>query len=353
MWALLVRLSVGSLLATAALGWCQPTTFKRPVADAGIWRERRAGSAPGISGFEPPRSLAPLVRFVAPSVVNVSVRNEGGTRSLGSGFVINERGLIVTNAHVIERAQKIVVRTSDGHEFQATVLGRDMATDLALLSGNAGRGLSPAILADSDRLETGDFVVAIGSPLGLDMSVTHGLISARERVLGVGPYDDFIQTNALINPGKSGGPLFDMNGEVVGVATAIASRGQGIGFAVPVNLLKDLLPNLIDNGRVDRGWLGVNAGDIDDGQKGTVVVTEVYSNGPAAMAGLKAGDRILGMREKPVERYQQLLRRIALLAPGTRIKLEILRDGRPIVVSVVLAERPARHDPSADGASNQ
>ncbi len=315
-------------------------------ADAGakatgkLWRERPASAA--IPEFVAPSSLAPLVKAVRPGVVNVATTNQGASKSLGSGFLINAQGLVVTNSHVVERAQSIRVRLADGREFDATPVGRDPSTDLALLrlSGEGVGALPTVFLGDSDRLEVGDWVVAIGNPFGLDTSVTHGLISARERVIGVGPFDEFIQTNALINPGNSGGPLFNMRGEVVGVTTAIVTQGQGIGFAVPINLVKDLLPNLLDNGRADRGWLGVNIQEIGEGPNKAAVVTEVYKNSPAAKAGLLPGDKVVGVGGKQVESYLQLLRRIALLAPGTTVKLTLQRGKTTFDAWTTLSTRP-------------
>jgi serine protease Do len=176
----------------------------------------------------------------------------------------------------------------------------------------------------------------------LDHSVSHGMISAKERVLGVDVFDDFIQTDALINPGNSGGPLFNMRGEVVGVNTAIMSQGQGIGFAVPINLVKDLLPNLRENGRLERGWLGLN---VDDAQTGHperyLVVKHVYRRSPAAEAGIRAGDQVLAVNGKAIDSYLQLLRKVALLAPGTETKLTLMRGGARQEVAVKLAARPA------------
>jgi serine protease Do len=313
-----------------------PSVADRPIEN--LWKEHPR-SPQVIPGFVPPTSLAPLVKLVRPGVVNISTRNEGTSHSQGSGFVINPDGLVVTNNHVIERAEEITVHLPDGRSFMATVAGHDPATDLALLRLTDARGLPTVTLGDSDQLEIGDWVVAIGNPFGLDTSITHGLISARERVLGMGPFDDFIQTNALINPGNSGGPLFDMHGEVVGVTTAIVSQGQGIGFAVPINLVKDLLPNLLENGTPERGWLGLNVRE-NEGVHAPVVV-DVYAGSPAAEAGIKPGDRVVGIGGKPVSRYQQILRRVALLAPGTPVKLQLERDGKSLVVTATLMQRPS------------
>ncbi len=316
-----------------------PSEFKPSGNTGALWKDSPARQQ--LTRFVPPTSLAPLVRAVRPGVVNVSTTNEGTSRSLGSGFVINASGLVVTNNHVVERAQSIVVRLADGREFEARIIGRDPQTDLALVWLVGATNVPAVTLGDSDSLEVGDWVVAIGNPFGLDTSVTHGLISARERVIGMGPFDDFIQTNALINPGNSGGPLFDMKGDVVGVTTAIVSQGQGIGFAVPINLVKDLLPNLLDNGRPERGWLGVNVQEGGDPPAHFAVVTDIYAESPAAKAGVQVGDRLVSIGGKNVERYQQILRRVALQGPGTVVKLGLLRGGKPLEVSATLASRPA------------
>jgi serine protease Do len=314
----------------------------------GLWQERAAGEL-GIPDFVPPTSLAPLIRAVEAGVVNITTVNGRDRlgragRSTGSGFVLTPDGLVVTNNHVVAQAQRINVRLADGREFSAEVVGRDASTDVALLRlRDVGPARLPAVyLGDSDRLEVGDWVVAIGNPFGLDHSVSHGMISAKERVLGVGVFDDFIQTDALINPGNSGGPLFNMRGEVVGVNTAIMSQGQGIGFAVPINMVKDLLPNLRENGRLERGWLGVDIADARPGDEARfLVVKEVYRRSPAASAGILPGDRVLAVNGKPIGSYLQLLRKVALLAPGTETKLTLLRGGELKEVAVKLAARPA------------
>ncbi len=313
----------------------------KPVSSDGgsaLFRER----PPQLQQFVPPTSLAPLVKAVRPGVVNLSTSNGGSARSLGSGFLISPDGLVVTNNHVIERAQSIQVRLADGRELDAALVGRDPSTDLALLrlQGGGAIALPTVYLGDSDQLEVGDWVVAIGNPFGLDTSVTHGIISARERVIGVGPFDDFIQTNALINPGNSGGPLFNMKGEVVGVCTAIVTQAQGIGFALPINLVKDLLPNLLENGRAERGWLGVNIQEVDDATGKAAVVIDVFKDSPAAQAGLQSGDRVVAVGGRQVVSYVQLLRRIALLAPGTTVKITLKRGGKTIDTEATLIERP-------------
>ncbi|HEX8823679.1 MAG TPA: trypsin-like peptidase domain-containing protein [Archangium sp.] len=325
----------------------------------GLWREW-ASKEPMLPGFVPPTSLAPLIRAVEAGVVNINVSLSGTDplrgpvrtgSSTGSGFILTPDGLVVTNNHVVARgdveAREITVRLSDGREFPAEVVGRDKSTDVALLRlrGQGLAGLPAVYLGDSDRLEVGDWVLAIGSPFALDHSVSHGMISAKERVIGVGPFDDFIQTDALINPGNSGGPLFNMRGEVVGVNTAIISQGQGIGFAVPINMVKDLLPNLRKNGQLQRGWLGVVIDErAQEGQpqQRAAVVRDVYRDSPAAQAGIRTGDQVVAVNGRQVDSFQQLLRKVAMLAPGTEAKLTLLRGGTTQDVMVKLSARPAQ-----------
>ncbi len=340
----------------------QRTQPSAVLGEGELWRER-ASDANVLPGFVPPTSLAPLVRSVREGVVNVSTAltdtdargaaQEKARRSLGSGFVIGPDGLVVTNNHVVEAARTILVQLSDGREFGAEVVGRDAATDVALLRLRGVEGELPYVyLGDSDVLDVGDWVVAIGNPFGLDHSVSHGMISAKERVLGIGVFDDFIQTDALINPGNSGGPLFNMRGEVVGVNTAIMSQGQGIGFAVPINLVKELIPNLRQNGRLARGWLGVNIVEAP-GAARAAVVSEVFRGSPAAQAGLLPGDKVLAVNGRPVERFQQLLRKVSFLAPGTKATLRIERGGTVQERSVTLAQRPAAQTLSALSDANR
>jgi serine protease Do len=351
-WALLALVSATAAFADVE-SWVkeQVRTQKEALAkrspvvasDAGLFREADPDEPSKIPGFRAPKSLAPLVNAVRPGVVNIATANGGASQSLGSGFLLSPDGYCVTNNHVIERAQLIRVRLADGREFSADVVGKDPSTDLALLklSGEGVGKLPTVVLGDSDQLEVGDWVVAIGNPFGLDTSVTHGIISARERVIGVGPFDDFIQTNATINPGNSGGPLFDMKGQVVGVTTAIVSQGQGIGFAVPINLVKDLLPNLRANGHLARGWLGINVHDrVSDKGEHAAIILDVFKSSPADRAGIKPGDRLVAVSGRQVDSYTQLLRRIALLAPGTKVKIKYARDGKEKEVEAMLADRP-------------
>jgi serine protease Do len=318
---------------------------------APLWRERN-GSGPFLVGFSAPSSLAPLIRAVSPGVLNVLTYSEpvegiaAGRipTATGSGFLLGPEGYVVSNHHVVKDAQWIQVRLADGRLFDAEMVGSDPDTDLALLRVVDGTDLPSVVLGDSDRLEVGDWVVAIGNPFGLDRSVSHGLISAKERVLGVGPLDDFIQTDALINPGNSGGPLFNMRGEVVGVNSAVISNAQGIGFAVPINMVKDLLPNLLDNGHVERGWLGMTV--VEEPGKHSAQVVDVYPGGPAAAAGLRAGDRVTTINGRPVDSYLQLLRKISLLAPGTMVRMGVQRGTAAREFTARVAERPVRPSPA-------
>ncbi len=321
-------------------------TYLRGEASAAhgqLWRPRPAEDK--LPEFSPLPSLAPLIRAVRPGVVHVTVTAKAtGRRSLGSGFLISADGFVVTNHHVVDREGVIKVRLQDGREFTADAVGRDASTDVALLRLRSdSRDLPYCYLGDSDVLEVGDWVVAIGNPFGLDHSVSHGMISAKERVIGVGAFDDFLQTDASINPGNSGGPLFNFRGEVVGVNTAIVAQGQGIGFAVPANLLKDLLPQLRENGKLERGWLGVNIvqGEVEATRPGAVV-KDVYKGSPAEKAGIRPGDRVLSVNGRPIESYLKLLRRIALVPPGTELTLTVERAGKASDKRVALVERPAQ-----------
>jgi serine protease Do len=266
----------------------------------------------------------------------------------GSGLIIDPKGLILTNNHVVENAIDIRVRLNDGREFEAKVLGRDPLTDLALikLQGDV-RDLPVARLGNSDQVRVGDPVVAIGNPFGLTSSVSAGILSARARDIQAGPYDNFLQTDAAINPGNSGGPLFNMRGEVIGINTAIVGGGTGIGFAVPSNMATALLPQL-QKGKIHRGWLGVSVQDLSADlaqalkvpvRKGAIV-TDVQGDTPAAKAGLKTDDVITGIEGTPVESSRALTRDIGFRAPGETVKLTIFRNGQQQQVQVKLGERP-------------
>lgn len=268
-------------------------------------------------------------------------------QSLGSGFVINKEGYILTNNHVIENATEIIVTFSeDKKEYKAEVVGSDKKLDIGLIKIEADHDLPVATLGDSDALRIGDWVVAIGNPFGLGGSVTAGIISQKGRVIGAGPYDDFLQTDASINPGNSGGPLFNLSGEVVGINTAIIARGQGIGFAIPINIVKEILLQLREAGRVSRGWIGVSLQaltpelaehfgiEADDG----VLISAVMPGDPADKAGIKTGDIIIEFNGKAIEEISQLPRAVAITPKGTKVKVKLLRDGKEITLFVTVGE---------------
>lgn len=328
-------------------------------------------------------SLSGLVKSVRPSVVNISTtsvikgpnmhdrffgqqnpfrdffgedffekffgdspKKEFKQRSLGSGCIIDREGYIITNNHVIEKAQTIKVKLIDGKEYDATVVGRDPKTDLALIKIDAKNALPSAAFGDSDNLEIGDWVVAIGNPFGLETTVTAGIVSAKGRVIGAGPYDDFIQTDASINPGNSGGPLFNLKGEVVGINTAIVSGGQGIGFAIPINMAKELLPQLKSKGKVTRGWLGVVIQKITPEIAKTfglnetegALVSDVTEDGPAEKAGIKRGDVIVSFNGKAIKEVDTLPKLVGATEIGKKAKVGIIRDRKSLEMEVVIGE---------------
>ena len=268
-------------------------------------------------------------------------------RSLGSGFIIDKDGYIVTNNHVIDNADKIVVILNDEKEFDATIVGRDKNTDLALIKIEAKNDLPVLNFGDSDTLKVGQWVVAIGNPFGLEQTVTAGIVSAKGRVIGSGPYDDFIQTDASINPGNSGGPLIDMEGKVIGINTAIVAGGQGIGFAIPVNLAKNIISQLKNSGEVTRGWLGVGIQDISEEvaeyygikEKKGVLVTEVFPGDPADSAGIRPKDIILSVNGETVDSARDLTGLIADTGIGDTVRIKVMRDRKTKTFEVKIAKR--------------
>ena len=337
-----------------------------------------APAAPQAKSSAPP-SVAPLVEHVKSAVVSVTVRervspddlDEGGMpfpfgggggdgqapdqgevrRGLGSGIIIDKSGLIITNNHVIEGAETITVRLDDGREFKGKVLGSDPQTDVALvkLQGDVKDLPDPPPLGNSDALKVGDYVVAIGNPFGLSLTVTLGIVSAKERQIGSSAYDDFIQTDAAINPGNSGGPLFNLEGQIVGINTAIVAGGQGIGFAVPINMVKTLLPQL-EKGKVTRGYMGVVIQDLTPelaqglklrAEKGALVAS-VAPNSPAAKAGLQVGDVIVSYGGKPIDSAAELSRKIAVTPPGAQAQLGLDRANKMNSVDLTLGTQPRK-----------
>jgi serine protease Do len=272
-------------------------------------------------------------------------------RSMGSGFVISADGYIVTNNHVVDGADEVKVQFKHTEKpLAAKIIGRDAETDLALLKIEGKSGLPYLEFGDSGKVKVGEWVLAIGNPFGLENTVTLGIVSAKGRIIGAGPFDNFIQTDASINPGNSGGPLIDLDGKVVGINTAIVASGQGIGFAIPSNMAKDVIAQLRDGKKVQRGCLGVSIQDIDentakalgmDSTKGALI-SSVMEGQPAAKAGIKTGDVITAVSGQKIDNSNDLLRRIAAIRPGESAELSILRKGSPVTVSVTLGERDAK-----------
>jgi serine protease Do len=266
---------------------------------------------------------------------------------LGTGFIIETEGYIITNNHVVENADKITVVLKDEREFSAEVIGRDPQTDLALIKISPAGDLPTVPLGSSTELKVGDWVVAIGNPFGLENTVTAGIVSAKGRVIGSGPYDDYIQTDASINPGNSGGPLLNLKGEVVGVNTAILARGHGIGFAIPIDLAQAVVGQLKEHGEVTRGWLGVSVQDLKGDlaryygveEKAGVLVAEVVPGNPADEAGIRPKDIILQVDGEKVSSSRELTARTAGLGVGDRVEITVLRDGREVTLPVTVGRR--------------
>jgi len=267
-------------------------------------------------------------------------------KNLGSGFIISEDGFILTNNHVVTGADEIKVKLSDGREFRGEVKGRDEKFDLALIRIDAKGNLPVAPMGDSDKIEVGEWVMAIGNPFGLAQTVTAGIVSAQGRVIGGGPYDDYIQTDASINPGNSGGPLFDTKGEVIGINTAILAGGQGIGFAIPVNMAKSIITQLKETGKVTRGWLGVSVQPVTaelaksfglESEHGALVA-EVMKDSPAEKSGLKNGDIILDFNGHAIKEMGELPRVVAATQVGKKVVVVVQRDGRQESVPVTIEQ---------------
>jgi serine protease Do len=278
-------------------------------------------------------------------------------RSLGSGFIIHKDGLILTNNHVVEKTDEIKVKLADKREFKAEIIGRDPKTDLALIRIKADTPLEPLPLGDSEKLDVGDWVVAIGNPFGLGHTVTAGIVSAKFRRLGTGSYDNFIQTDASINPGNSGGPLLNTMGEVVGINSAIFTQtggSVGIGFAIPINMAKDLLPQL-KKGKVVRGWLGVLIQKItpelkdklDLKDENGALVADVVSGGPAEKAGIKRGDVIVSFDGKEIAEMNQLPYVVASTPVGKWVTVEVIRKGKKKALQAEVGELKEEGEPPA------
>ena len=268
-------------------------------------------------------------------------------RSLGSGFIIDPKGYVVTNNHVVEGADKIKVILVGGKEYQATIKGRDPKTDLALIQIVKPPADLPFIkIGDSDAMQVGDWVLAVGNPFGLAHTVTQGIISAKGRVIGAGPYDNFLQTDASINPGNSGGPLLNLKGEVIGINTAILASGQGIGFATPSNIAKSIIPQLESKGKVVRGMIGVQVQNVTPelaksfnlSESKGALVAQVNPDSPAYKAGILRGDIIIEFNGHPINEMNELPRMVADTAPGSKATIKVLREGKEKTLSLTIVE---------------
>jgi len=265
---------------------------------------------------------------------------------VGTGCIISQDGYILTNNHVVEGADQIKVKMSDGKEFDGRIIGRDPKTDLALVKIDGASGLKPLKLGDSEALKVGNWVVAVGSPFGLEQTVTAGIVSAKGRVIGSGPYDNFIQTDASITPGNSGGPLINMQAEVVGINTAIIASGQGIGFAIPINMAKEIVPQLQKTGHVTRGLLGVNIQDLTPelaksfGLKDTqgALVANVVPDGPAGKAGILQGDVVVKFNGQQIRAAKDLSRIVAGTPVGQTVAVQVIREGKTVDLQAKVGE---------------
>jgi len=342
--------------------------------------------------YDPQISLSPLVDKVSPAVVNIRTkttvrgmqgmmgpeglfefffgnrpgrgdpfgRTERTLQAAGSGFIIDSDGLVVTNHHVIKDVDEIEVQLADDRIFIAQVVGSDQRTDVALLRLDKASGLPTVEFGDSDALKVGDRVVAIGNPFGLDHTVTAGIVSAKERVIGAGPYDDFIQTDASINPGNSGGPLFDLSGQVIGINTAVNRNAEGIGFAIPSSLARDMIEALKNGGTVVRGWLGVVPQPLTDElaqvlglpDKGGALVANVQADSPAQEGGLKARDVIVKIDGKKLKNSREIYPLIAGFKPGKTVSFSVIRDGKRKRLKVKIGKRPD-DDEAGDGSTGK
>jgi len=382
--------SAGTIFALAHFGGIKPAitddvvkseTVPAPQIKPASWFDNR------------PASFADLAERVSPAVVNIStqttVKNnrqmpfrqfgpndpfndffnrffdqmpeEEKRNSLGSGVIIEENGTILTNNHVISGADQIEVKLKDGRKYKAIVVGTDEKTDVAVIKIKEKAKLPTAVLGDSDSMRPGDWTMAIGNPFGLEQTVTVGVVSATGRVIGGGPYAKFIQTDASINPGNSGGPLFNLKGEVIGINTMIYATGQGIGFAIPINLAKQIAPQLEKDGKVTRGWLGVSIQEItpelaksfgikdEDG----ALIAEVFDGSPAAKLGIKRGDVITMFDGQKINDPYDLSLTVGNTIPGKEVDVIVLREGKEVQLKGKIGmnedERLAEASPSASG----
>jgi serine protease Do len=354
-------LALGTLSGALLIGLIKPELPKPESvrADSGTQIRQEMGT------------FARLAKQLKPSVVNINVEKvveqpEGmnflpfafpemrqqfkpRSRGQGSGVIISGDGYIITNNHVVEGVKTAKVTLSDGTELSGQVVGTDPKTDLALVKVKSEQTLPAAKLGNSEVLEVGDWVMAIGNPFGLEATVTVGVLSGKGRVIGAGPYDDFLQTDASINPGNSGGPLFNTAGEIVGINTAIIPNGQGIGFSIPVNMAKDIVAQLKDKGKVVRGFLGVGVQPISSPLRQALkipkdvkgaLISSLVSGGPAGKSGVKVQDVVTSINGKPIRSDRELLAEVARIPVGATAQIEVWRQGNLTRLQVPVVERP-------------
>jgi len=380
-----MRRSALAVLAGAALGTATLALFpgqpcSAPLDDIDGTTLHAPDASPGAGLPLPmaPLSFAPLVEAASPAVVSVYVKQtvslseqhmsipgfpffgpgqgqgqapeEFERQGSGSGFVISADGYILTNNHVVEDASELRVSLANGDELVATLVGTDPEIDVALIKVEPEAPLSALTMGSSDQLRVGDWVIAIGNPLDYDHTVTAGIVSAKGRVINATTYDDFIQTDASINPGNSGGPLLNTSGQVVGINTAVSRFGQGIAFSVPIDMVKLLIDDLKEHGRVARGWLGISMQTVDEDlalalgldEPTGALVAMVHDDTPAESAGVRPGDLVLTLAGETISDSNALLHAVGKHRPGEQIDLEVLRSGKTKTIQVTLGERPSR-----------
>jgi serine protease Do len=311
--------------------------------------------------------MDPFEFFFGPNFPHPDIRRPQKRQGAGSGFFIDPDGLIVTNNHVVEGAERINVRLADDTELKATIVGRDPATDVALIKVVGKGPFTPLPLGDSDSLRVGEWVMAVGNPLAMEHTVTVGVVSAKGRTLGISPdinsrsFENFIQTDAAINLGNSGGPLVNLRGEVIGMNTAINAAGQNLGFAIPVDTVKMVLPQLKQKGRVVRGYLGIQITNVDQeaqesfklSSRDGALVQSVDKGGPADKAGIRPGDVIVAVSTFPVKETRQLIDHVSLMPPGQKVDLEVIREGKRLTIPAVLGERPPAQGEEASSTAKE
>jgi serine protease Do len=373
--ALLILPSLGDSKVSGKLWTERTTSTPPPTAAMPAWAEIALAAKPAVvnltakagrGGTAPRGPEMPVPDEFQREFREFFKRFEGPSRpptqGRGTGFIIHKDGYILTNNHVIDGAKDVSLKLSDGRSFTAKVVGQDAKTDIALLKIDGAGNLPVLPLGDSDALQSGEPVMAIGNPFGLEHTITTGIVSATGRVIGGGPYDDFIQTDASINPGNSGGPLINARGEAIGMNTAIFSRtggSVGIGFAVPINMAKFVAPQLAEHGRVERGRLGVTVQPLSPElaksfglvQQDGALVSSVAEGSPAAQAGVRPGDVVVEYDGHKIGRTTELSRMVAATPVGKQVSMKVMRDGKPMTLSPTIARLTDTEEKAVAGAA--